>query len=603
MRSLRRSLPAVVTLTVWSAVASSVASAQDGVAADPAPGADPLSDLVTSRATRWVWLEDGLPGLQDVVDVAVRGEQVALATRTGEVVLSVDGGASWARVLDGLGDGDDDGSPSEAALLDVTTRLQELIDAAADEAIDDVDEDVVPVDEAGETSDDEAAARLRSLVDDLQADATSDPLFREQSGQDADLVRAARPSLAFGADGTLWVGRGDGLWRLRDGSARRVTNARVDAAAVARDALWLIVDGLLAVRDLDGGDIAGLSIVQPTDGGLRALSVGSDGAIWVGADDGLHKREADGGWTRWLDGEPVQAVAAIGAAVLATPGGRFVRLDVAGRPTAPVGGGPEGVADIDVVGDAVLVGGREGAAVSFDGGDTFAPVVDGLPPSGVGAVALGPKVYAGTPTGLYRAEGGEPPSAEMREPDAFVPIELLLSAAERRVGMQPPKNTFGRGGRVLQYLLPQIRLEGRFSSSQGFTSRLDAGVDEDRALSPGVFLWVTWRPPARASGGSDLTVLPNEDGAIDVYGSEGVDAFLLAGRIGRRISEHKIEVAQRISDLYDRRQQIVQSSDVASAFGSLRAQVRVALELAEIEAMLDLLTDGAVGRWRTAQGG
>ena len=115
--------------------------------------------------------------------------------------------------------------------------------------------------------------------------------------------------IAVGADGTVWIARGDdgaAQWRTQDGAWHEIDGA-ADRITVAADGTpWVIHDG--AVYRLRGANW------QRVPGEGRDIGAGPDGSVWVAGPDGnvLQWEEEGFGWQQRSGSAQHVAVAADG---------------------------------------------------------------------------------------------------------------------------------------------------------------------------------------------------------------------------------------------------------------------------------------------------
>lgn len=507
---------------------------------------------------------------RDLSAVAVDPDEPAV-----RMVLTVDGaawrsrdrGITWELVLigqDTLGGA----SAQEDVLLDLETRLSELVE---DLSSGDPEEEI---DATGE----------------LQAEVRAGTAWLErvqQAGGDEALVL---PRVWPLGDGRWVVGRPDGLWWSDDRGdtwRRRVVQPVVALAAsggavvaagpegtwrTTDDELWVEVEGLAGVYDLaatTGGFLAvtdhgtftsagGIDWTQISAEGGQAVAVDPAGG-WYRVKDASVQTSSDGG-ERWRRGGDSPIVRALDLVVL-----------------------PDG---------AVLVAGAGGVARSTDGGGRWSVLLSGGGGAARGLGWDGEVLLVATDEGLF--ELSDRPVEEGRV-EEWVPLGVLLAAADGRAGMNPASGRLGPGGQALLWLLPEVRVGfgGVIVDQRG--SALDAGLDGSDTLYLGTAVQVTWRPPRRNLQASDNLVDIEDDGTVSVYG-DGADNWMALGRSGRRAAQHRLEVAEEIVALYQRHEDLRgQIADERAR--TLAERVQLVLRVEEVEARLDLLTDGAVRQW------
>ena len=552
------------------------AQAQEGEEALPEPPAEavpapePLRQLLDDR---WEWSSTGPALGAGYTDVAIGSDgAVAVSGTRGQVWISPDGGYSWREVLAPLTVG---ASVDEDALLDVETRMIELMEEMG------VDEDA-SLDASGEAG--------SSLIDALQADVQDG--FAVRGGRvDVNVARrSARTRVWWSRDGRLVVGRSDGLHvRSADGRWERPLQESVHA--------WV---------EAPFGDLAG------TDEGVVLL--GRRGELWRGSPGGAPV------WDLAIGGDDVVAATQSGAFSSAdgkawTPfgdltvplacvepdsdGGVWLGGDDTVLTTAEGDTQAAGVRDVARVGQRYVVATQAGVRASVDGGETWQT----LAPSArrIEAVAVAWRdetLMVASSAGLFR----------LVEPDVaaqgprWIPLEALLGAAERRVGVGGSEDRLGPRGQTMMWLLPEVQARLLWQDGGGSQAGLDAGLEGDRNGGIGANVWLTWRPPSGLLTAADALVTPDDDGELQVY-LGGADAWMGLGRTSRRAAIHRQEVAAEIVEVYRRRADLVREQGTTRTGRTLLDEVNLALRVAEAEAWLDALTDGAVRRYPTELGG
>lgn len=514
-----------------------------------------------------VWRATGPDGARAFVDVAWdEARHLAAATsRTGELWLSTDGGFAWRPVLAAWRA---DVSGDEELLLDVETRMQELV-----EELD------LPADVPLEALGDDAAL----VIDALQADIQDGFAVRslEEGGEEV------RPRVWIAPDGRLVVARQDGLWVSPDrGQTWRVAltepvsswaSSRGFDVAGGTGRLWRLVAGREPeVIDLDD---ASEVVWDLTDTGADVVAATSGGAL----------RSVDGlDWTERVQTEPVR---------VAAPDGRAGAW-LLGWERGP-GGSTFEVIDLAVRGDRLMRVGAGAVELSVDRGETWRAVGD--PPAAPFAVAWGARdVLLATAGGLVRLVPVQRDDLAAGAP--WIPVESLLAAAERRVGASPSADRLGTRGQTLMWLLPDIQLAARYGRGGGLHSGLDAGLDGARDGDLRTSVQLVWRPPVGNLIAANAYVATDTDGTPQVY-MGAMDSFMGLGRIERRAAMHRQDVANEIVEAWRRRRDLVREIDTPRPGRTVHDVVTLRLRVAEIEAWLDVLTDGAVRRFSEGRAG
>jgi ligand-binding sensor domain-containing protein/signal transduction histidine kinase len=131
--------------------------------------------------------------------------------------------------------------------------------------------------------------------------------FTNPAGQAADRSSRKMRAIAAGADGRIWLGSSDGLLRL-DPASGRVETLRhdprrpgslpdnvVSALLAGRGRLWVGAPGGLAWRPEAGGPFTRVALGRDAAANyVQAMTLGSDGALWVVTRGGLFMLEPDG---------------------------------------------------------------------------------------------------------------------------------------------------------------------------------------------------------------------------------------------------------------------------------------------------------------------
>lgn len=582
-------------LAAWCAMVG--ASAQEVTPADVPATAPPVP--APRDLDHVVWREAGPTGLEDAAAVVLapgaRGGVVVVAA-DGAVWRSTDLGRSWARSLAPTGSALGDGSTDEDILLNAETRLQELI---AD----------LDLDELGVVDEASLEAVMEEQADALQqaTDATVDELPSDaQSGGWFSEVRAApqaAPAQAWWFEGRpLVVSRADGLWVDGERSWSRVREA-VDHLAPRPGGGWVAVDGvgvwlsddLVAwrwvqdvppVRHLAA---SGDGVLLATEGGVLQLGPGDRLSAWGARRDAWDVLEVDG-WRA-------------GAAWVANARGVW-RTEDGGTTYVPAVGAPMlGVTTFRADAAGVLFAqSPEDVWVSRDGGQSFRRLPEGLPQAPrTGLSVWGDQVWVSTERGVFRlTQDDEIPSDAVADA-AFPPVGLLLAAAEARVAGLTRRRQGREATQLLRWLTPQAVIEYRWDRGDARATRLDAGLTLRADGDSTIHAWLEWRPPRQSSSGmgdaSSIVVQEGDDGPRIYAGS--FDAWMMLGSVGRRITDARLKVTNTITELASNRALLIRERGRAA--GDLLDDVHLELRIAEIDAWLDALTDGAVHRYRAGQ--
>jgi hypothetical protein len=324
--------------------------------------------------------------------------------------------------------------------------------------------------------------------------------------------------------------------------------------------------------------------------------------------DGLVVTDDRGRWSV-VEGAPegVADLVDLGARVLAaTATGGWVTSDaVAWTPwTWPERSGVGTVVGGGQVGDLLLAAGAEGVAVSVDAGVTWSRLADGPEVASPRAVAVVEgRALMASASGLFRLGPPRTGRELARGPgDGLPSLSDLRVAAESRVGLAAAAGARGPGVQVAGWLLPQVSAQLRWVQGADDASSLDAGLEAGRAGNWQLQVWATWRPPGRkvvASDPQDLVVVERAEDQGAFAG--GFDQWMMLGSAGREATAHRLEVAERLVGLIVRRERLM--GERGRDGQPLREVVARELRIAEIDAELDALTDGAVTRYRSGRTG
>ncbi|MCB9662535.1 MAG: hypothetical protein H6732_00320 [Alphaproteobacteria bacterium] len=563
------------------------------------PASAPMEAPSWSPTGRWT--ASGPRGVEELVDVAVAADGgVLVLRRDGTAWASPDGGLGWQEVLGATWGQAAITSDDEAIRLDAEVRLRELLDGLdLDDPgiLEDPDGDALQAEQELDDLDQALEEAREAVGQRLQADALQSGFFGQvQDGGEP----MGPPPRAWRFGGAWLVGRADGLWRATEatGSWVRVVERPVTAVVRTAGGAWAVggpwglsagasLDGL---REVPGAEVPvhdlvadGEEVWAATDAGVLrgqgddwatvpgvvrvarrlARTPGPEGALWLGEATGL-VRTRDG---LRFDRPPGSALAGVEALRVDERG----RLLVASADGVTHGGGPD--AELAPVGE-----GLEGGATGLDVAGAHLWVV------------------AGGRAFRLRAEVVPAEQASVEVPE-LPPVELLVHAGLSRVGLRE-RAPGGSGVTAATWLLPQVGVEARWARGDDRGSRLGGGLAEDLAGRATLYLFATWTPPARTAAALDPEelVLAQDGDTTQVF--VGPFEQGVAARSGaRRVADHRRDTTQRIGQLVSDRLLLLQEGEGRA----LPDRVRRALRLAEIDAWLDVLTDGALTRYRAGR--
>lgn len=537
--------------------------------------------------------------LRDISDIAVHPDDstlVALVTDSGSAWLSEDGGLRWREVLasdDALGSISDD----EALIRDVEAFLEDVIDEVnADDPTEyDQFEDAEAAAEAIASAVQDAADQAAAAADTVRGDVdTGAALLDLDGGQ----VLPSR--VWWGPGGQLLVSRYDGLHYSTDNGARfrNVLDEQVQALAyLPTRGLWVAgtQDGVRWAVDprgwIDAEDATDGLIIRDLSSGPRGMYAATNKGVFFAADAQDWRRlgdeeeyfaiEADPDWAEgfWVSGED-----------------RIFRSDDQGKTLRSSIGAPlRQVVDIERVapGQLLIATRDDGPWESMDGGTRFMPISTGLQEADTRGLAVrGRTVYLASIEGALRLV---PARSEAVDARPYIALGDLLTASISREGLAP------RGpvsAALLQKVLPSVvveayRRDGDNLSWNGGTSSADDA--EWRVTTRLVFS----PRPGRSIGGDDdamgaaPTVLIVDGGVELVSGAEGLTGAM--DRRGRRGAvSYRATVIERIATVYGARTEL---AGRPRGELTLAESVELELRLQELDAELDLLTEGEVSSW------
>jgi len=575
------------------------------VAQDAVPEA---SEFATTSYAEWGFVDRSPRPGRRFTDVAVHPTDPALVlavTAGGTGWLSADGGMTWFPVLEA------DATRLGGMSTDEDVRQEvdaEVDDVMADEGLDDIEEVMSDegVDEQGalEIIADRAQETAEDVASQVQSELEANPGFLLDSATaGADMgPDVYRPRAFVGADDRLFIARGDGMLVSSDLGATwdMVLEAPVNALAT-------LPDGTLVAATLrgfhtsrDGVEWQALTDRTEAIEVYDVLLVGD--RVWAATSDGLRSSANGRVWdvVGLLDGHaralavdpsnPLTVWAAFDRTVFTTHDGGVTF-------EATRDEGVQGAIGLLWVGTGhVLATGPGGPYESVDGGATWSVRDEGLHGGASWTLTdVGGRVWLASDDGLARLEPPEVMAlraAALGSPPEFVGFDSLITASLDREGVG---ETVPKGAHFAATALPHLEFEGRYISGDGLAYLDSTGTTQG---DDGVFTLVgrlKWVPAGRASGTVDVLV---SDGEVIV--DSGGDQRMLAARMDRRAVEYQRKLAEIVTELYYRRAVLVAERALKRSDPLV---VRVAHEIAiqEVEARLDVFTDGAVTAWRAGR--
>lgn len=419
--------------------------------------------------------------------------------------------------------------------------------------------------------------RVERLSGTLGSPPSAEDLLRDVDARFEELITASAPIDSRGRVGRV---------PLRDRRVREELLADVE-----------LTPGF-TYRRLPGGLAAPLQLAwRGSD-----LLAGRHGTWWR-----LDRR--DGGWAPLRDGAPppTDVGVAVGSIGVASPNpsasaqerwvirssGLFRSTDGGSQFDAVLRGRPDLRAVVSPSpGRAVLIDGRS-LSLTEDGGVRFRPLTGA--PVGLERGALArcgdDRVWIAVPDGLWLLDLRAAPQVA-RQQD-FLSIGDLVAAATARDGLERVRLRARRG---LLALVPSLVAQagvGPVATTEfgplGTRTRTErAGFVQLRAV---------WRPRQPRSvhaavRASDLDLIVVDGQPLILT---GVDDYVAASFLDRAAHRYGAQLTARIVELYRVRGEWLARRDAAQA-SSLPERVHVALAVAEVEALLDAYSGGAVVR-------
>lgn len=593
-------------LFVWPLVAG----AQDDVPSTEPEGSAPAvfegDDKIRSFRKGFSWFSVGPKDAGRITDISISPsdpQRVAAIAADGRVWLTIDGGDRWRLALPAVRRAQKEASRDEDLLLEAEARSLELLEEVTDLSGEDPDLEDFDEDEAAEYLGSEAAASGLGAGDEVEAELASNPWFLKLMAAGS---RPVRPRVWLDERDHVVVGRPDGTFVSKDLGRRwqRVLDRPVTAllrlprsevwVAGTEDGIRLAVNPTAWIDPEDGTE--GVRIFELTLGD-EGVYAASESGLWYASDGEYYERI---GKSR----KPIVEVAVV-------PGprrGPWVSYPDGLHQLMPDGSKARRLPRVELLGvtsvvavtaNHLLAAGGDGVFESVDGGYTWLRLSRGLNELSSTTVATaGGVVWLGNARGLYRLEDSPEALAEAGSLEevigSFVSRESLIEAALQRPGLAPPNY---RGQRLKAYFLPRLLIESRFNPDRDLRFRDYAGTGREADGNFMVVARLTWSPqPRRNLDAVDLMVIADQVAVADTGG----DQSILMARLDRVYSQRSNKVADSVSDLFVERVELVRDRERLRADDLLRKTLHE-IDIREIEAQLDLLTDGTVSRWKTGQ--
>lgn len=603
---------AVVGLALLG-LSAPLASAQEAPAPPP-PELLPLGD-------RYVWELRGTLGTRHAVtgvSVQEGGEGIWLAiTREGTIWRTTDHGASWERVQSGFTLVEDEGLDDEELLLEAEAARDEALRDAEDGEGEDA-QDVDPTDpdavrDAALEAD--QAARDAALDAEQAAEAAAEEAALrvdvDRNGDEGFLAptvwfHPSDPGLALASwpDTTMRSIDGGQTWAPVDLAGATTFFAGTDPRLVVAGT----VDGIR--YSLDGGE-AWIDVVDDTDG-ARIRQVAQEGAwLYAASDHGVFRSENGLHWAALPGLGGTAAVSVVpdpaweGGLWVATSNA-LLRSDDDGRTFYLAGRHPlRGLRRVVALAEQghLLAITSDGVWESVDGGVRWLPAIRLLREPDVWDVAFdaGLPVVA-TRAGVWRMV--TPVSLDHTPGKRVVTMSLgdAVTRAEHRGGLDLDPLTLATVP-LGTWLLPTFQVSWVYNLGDGRdTAFFEESTSEYVDQRWGLYAVACW-------GGCNTTVVIDADSDTIVEGTSESDLYVLDGQVydsdgdvvasaanvAERMRRYRHTVASTVADAWLARVRLEAEAPLTRNM-PLRAQVMYALDMAEMDARLDIYTDGAFGR-------
>lgn len=593
-------------------LASAPAFAQDppDVGPDVAPPAP--AALVEPLGSRFVWeLRAPLGAGARAAGLAVQpggGGTWFVVDEKGGVWLSEDDGGRWERVL--RADGVEELPDDEELLLEAEALYDEAVeeagvevdapseDVAGDQAVGDLE---VPEVEADVDIDEADVDDIVAVASDL-ADAPGDGAVRPFVWVDpADAER-------------VLVARKDGIWRSSD-SGR--TWERVSATSPSDPQVTTLSrgsDGALIAGTVDGVRFSSddghtwIDAEDATDGSHVHSIVQEAAAYWAATSRGLF-RSANG--LDWApvplpDSGQVRAVVpdpAWEAGFWVATTGALLRTDDGGATFYAAGRQPlRGLRDMVHLDDPghLLAISDDGVWESVDGGVIWTTADRQLGDPDVRAVAMSNAgLVIATPRGVWRLVAPREILRVTGVRKEVLPLGATIAASTMRSGLDLDLLGLARVG-LLAKLAPSLTITFDYDNHVARAVNFDSqstvdSFDQDWSLKA-VVCW----------GGCSSTVVSYDADAFDVdtgdslyvFGGEVYDEgepIAAAANVAQRMRSYRRYLGEHVADAWLSRSRLVAETGAVRT-QPLREQVLHTLQIQELDARLDALTDGAFSR-------
>ena len=517
------------------------------------------------------------------------------ATEQGGVWKSLDDGRTWTEVLRAPISSNSEGANTEEMLLEAEALAEDLFEGEVEMELDPESLDEEILEEIGRIQDETDTLALEDWV----ADGETPKHLNTGSFV---WVNPVDPSIVI-------VPRQDGIWQSSDeGETFDLVDPdiRINALASGNSGLLLAATTSGVAYSLDDG----ASWIEKTD---AASGLACNGFLWTGkvwllaSDDGLYRSTDGEDWRLVRNGVAGEAILALasdptteGAGWLSTET-EVLRFDQYGnrvyRHTQQNLLEMRHLLTTSRPGQVIAAGG-DGVWESGDGGYTWAPLVRGLRSPDVQAIVqLGDGLLLGSANGLFQLKKAIP-RQEKRTIPTQPKLNVLVHKALQRRGMDPRREGVKGANSAARRLLPELSLDGQLVqrnmlAADFFDVTNQADTDTDWRIQLN-FRW------GRGAGGSEPS--DTEIGAVTdlfyilggrIYSSDSPEAIQSAtSRLLVDTSDYRMEVRQRLGDLYFARHRLIQQAPPDAGI-DLRSAVLFQLDVQELTAWIDAYTDGS----------
>lgn len=519
--------------------------------------------------------------------------QVYVLDATGAFWKSDDEGVSWAKTLRGSALSSDE-QEDEAILLEAEALAEDFLGESLEAEFDPeaLDEDLL--EELGRIQEGTDTLAIQDLLDQQAIETEHDAR--------SIWVHPDLPEL-------LLLSRSDGLWRSDNGG---LSFELVDSQLALNDA-GATPSGLLLGATAEGMVYSvdeGRSWIEASDklAGVSCRDLLFTGTYWLLAtEQGMFRSQSGESWTAIPNGvadRPVEFM------VLdpTTPGSGWIAsasevLRFEGHGNRILRISRQNILGVDILlvtprPGHVIAAGDGGTWESGDGGYTWRPLARGLKsPEVSGLIGTSEGLLLGSPSGFYRLQEGvdeEPEREAPTQPD----LDPLLSRALSRAGMDPRRDGVKTVLSATRRILPELSIDGQLVQRNMLAADyFDLTNSADTDLDWRALVTLRWGSSSGSSDPGESEIRPLGDLFYvlggRVYSGDSRESLQTAtSRLLVDATDYRMEVRQRVSDLYFARQRLLQIVPPREE-QDLRAATLHQLDLQELSSWLDVYTDGA----------